>query len=64
MGGVLSIPDSEAKKKWDRENAVYVSIKLMKKNDADIIQKFESVPNRQGYIKSVVRQDIAKTKIE
>jgi len=62
--GVLSIPDSEAKKKWDKENTVFVGIKLFKATDTDILQKLENVPNRQGYIKSVIRKDIAEEKSE
>ena len=29
-------------------------------NDADIIKRLESVDNKQGYIKSLIRADIAK----
>jgi len=53
------MPDSEAKKKWDKENTVFVGVKLMKNADADILRKLENVPNRQGYIKSLIRRDIA-----
>ena len=59
--GGLSIPDSKAKKKWVREHTIMVTIKLNHNTDADIIRKLENIPNRQGYIKSVIRQDIAKT---
>jgi hypothetical protein len=30
--------------------------------EQDIIQKLESVPNKAGYIKSLIRADIAKQK--
>ena len=51
------MPDSEAKKKWDSENTVVVTMKLNKNTDADIIQKLDSVGNKQGYIKQLIRED-------
>ena len=60
----MSIPESEAKKRWDKENTTTVSLKLNHKTDADIIHKFEKVPNRQGYVKSAIRRDIAKEQKE
>ena len=35
-------------------------LKLHKVNDADIIEKLRSVPNRQGYLKQLIRGDVAK----
>lgn len=32
------MPDTPAKKKWDRENSVVFSVKLMNKTEADIIR--------------------------
>ena len=57
--GVLSIPDSEAKKEWDRANTQRVIMKLNKNTDSDIISRLEEVPNKQGYIKTLIRQDLA-----
>ena len=37
-----TMPNSEAKNKWDRENSIVFSIKLMKKTDADIIEFLNS----------------------
>lgn len=50
----------ESKTKWDKENTTVVTMKLNKNQDADIIEKLKSVPNRQGYIKQLIRGDIAK----
>ena len=50
----------ESKTKWDKENTTVVTMKLNKNKDADIIEKLKSVPNRQGYIKQLIRGDIAK----
>ena len=61
---MLSIGDSEAKKRWVRENTLMLGIRLNKNTDADIIKKLENVPNRQGYIKTVIRKDIAENESE
>ncbi len=34
-------------------------MKLMHSTDADILAKLESVGNKQGYIKALIRADIA-----
>lgn len=33
-------------------------LELHKENDADIIHKLETVDNKQGYIKTLIRRDI------
>lgn len=50
----------EAKARWDKENTVMVTMKLNKNQDADIIEKLNSVDNRQGYIKQLIKADIEK----
>lgn len=47
-----------AQKKYDAKNSYQVSIKLNRSTDADIIEKLEAEPNKQGYIKAVIRQII------
>ena len=56
---VLSMPDSEAKRKWVKENTTVVAIKLNNNTDSDIIKKLQETANRQGYIKTLIRQDIS-----
>ena len=34
---------------------------LNRKTDADILQKLSEVENKQGYIKDLIRKDIAKS---
>lgn len=50
---------SEAQKrasaKYDADNTVRITLKLNKKTDADIIQKLESEPNKNAYIKEKLR---------
>lgn len=44
-----------ASAKYDASNTVRITLKLNKKTDADIIQKLESEPNKNAYIKSKLR---------
>ena len=48
--------DSEAKKRYDEKTAVYISLKLNRNTDQDIIQILESAPNKQAIIKQALRQ--------
>lgn len=51
---------TEAKKRWDKENTRFIGLKLNKNTDAELIKKLESVPNRQGYLKELMKADIEK----
>ena len=44
--------------KYDRENTKRVFIKLNKNTDKDILDYLDSIPNKQGYIKSLIRKDM------
>ncbi len=46
---------------WDKANTTRIALKLQNRTDADILAKLESVGNKQGYIKELIRQDIART---
>lgn len=56
---------SEAQKKasarWDAANTIQVKLKLNKNTDVDILEKLDSVSNKQGYIKELIRADIARS---
>lgn len=45
-----------ASAKYDANNTVRITLKLNKKTDADIIQKLESEPNKNAYIKEKLRE--------
>lgn len=45
---------------WDKENCIRFNLKLNKNTDADIIEKLKNVESKQGYIKQLIRDDIAK----
>lgn len=47
----------EAQERYDKDNTVQFRLKLNKKTDADIIEKLNSVDNKQGYIKRLIRED-------
>lgn len=47
----------EAQERYDKENTIRITIKLNKKTEADIIEKLNSVDNKQGYIKRLIRGD-------
>lgn len=46
--------------RYDRTHRVSVMLKLNKGTDADILGKLASEPNKQGYIKDLIRADIQK----
>ena len=54
------MPDSEAKKKWMRDNFWTLSLKLHRKYDADIVAYLETVDEKQKLIKQAVREYMEK----
>ena len=46
--------------KYNKENTVQISLKLDRSTDADLIESLNRVANKQGYIKELIRRDIAK----
>lgn len=42
------------------KNIVRVVVQLNRNTDADILKHLEGVKNRQGYVKSLIRADIAR----
>lgn len=51
-----------ANAKYDAANTVQIKIKLNTGTDADIISTLEMKKNKQGYIKELIRKDIAEEK--
>lgn len=45
-------------KEYDASNTVQIRLKLNKKTDADILDRLDEVPNKQGYIKGLIRDDL------
>lgn len=46
--------------RYNKENTVQISMKLNRSTDADLIDSLNRVTNKQGYIKELIRKDIAK----
>lgn len=44
--------------RYDQENTRQIKMKLNIKTDADILKKLDSVSNKQGYIKALIRKDM------
>ena len=44
-------------------NAKGLYLKLNKIKDADILEALESLGNKQGYIKALIRQDLKESKL-
>lgn len=51
-----------SQQKYDKANTTQIRMKLNLKTDADILAKLESVGNKQGYIKALIRADIDANK--
>lgn len=49
-----------AQQRYDRENTVFVGLKLNKKTDKDIIEILSKVPNKQGFIKKILKEFVKK----
>lgn len=52
----------QAKAKWDADNTVQIKLKLNKHTDADILKQLDAMPNKQGYIKELIRADMKSGK--
>lgn len=46
--------------RWNKAHTTSIAIRFMHKSDQDILSKLESVPNKAGYIKRLIREDIQK----
>lgn len=59
-----SAAHNRATAKYDAVNTVQIRFKLNKKTDADIIAHLESLENRQGYLKDLIRADMKKIPVK
>lgn len=49
-----------ANRKYEAENTRQVHLKLNLRTDKDVLEKLDSVPSKQGYIKELIRADLKK----
>ena len=50
--------------KYDQNNTTQVKLKLNKKTDADLLEWIETLDNKQGTIKEIIRKHIANQKFD
>lgn len=55
---------SIAQAKYDSTHCKYYTLKMNLETDSDIIEKLSSVESKQGYIKQLIREDIARTRTD
>ena len=58
---MISEAKKAAKARYDEKTAVYVSMKLNKNTDDDIIKALENAENKQALLKAAIREYIKKT---
>ena len=56
----MAMTKTEIQNRYDAKNTKHYSLKYNLNYDADIIQKLSTVDSIQGYIKQLIRADIAK----
>lgn len=59
----MNMYESEAKRKWQKENTVFIGVKLQKSTDADILAFLQGKPN-QTTIKLALREYMKNHKEE
>ena len=50
-----------AQRKYDAANCKFYTMKFNRKTDADVIEKLDTVPSRQDYIRQLIRKDLTQT---
>lgn len=60
---MITEQQKRAQIKYDKTNTRQITFKFNLKTDADILEKLDSVENRQGYIKELIRNDMEAEKI-
>ena len=51
----MSMPDSEAKKKWDAKNVKIMTVKFFRKTDSDVINYLEG-KNKRNILCAALRE--------
>lgn len=56
---IISKENPTAKERYDKAKTKVYTIKVIKNTEADIIERLEREDNKAGYIKRLIRKDIA-----
>ena len=59
-GDMVTEAKKKANAKYDAGHTTQFMMKLNNSTDKDILEKLDSVENKQGYIKNLIRADISK----
>lgn len=54
------MPETKARAAWEAAHTTRITTKINHNTDADILEKLATVPNKQGYIKQLIREDIRR----
>lgn len=57
---MLTESQKKAQAKYDKANTRQFHLKLNRRTDGDVLEKLDSVPSKQGYIKELIRADLKK----
>lgn len=57
---VFTDASKESMRRYDAENTTQIKLKLNNKTDAEILEKLQSVENKQGYIKRLILEDLRR----
>lgn len=62
MKGLFQMPfDKNAyDRAYQKEHTIQIKMNLVRTTDADIIDWLNAQPNKQGYLKALIRSDIEK----
>lgn len=55
---MMSEARKRAQMKYNKEHTKQVTLRLNRRTEADIIDWLERIPNKQGYIKALIRSDM------
>ena len=56
------MPDSEAKKAWERDNVIQVKIKINRNQNPELYDQLQQDVSKSGLARDLMKQAIAKVK--
>lgn len=62
--GKASTAHLRATKKYEKKNIRQILLKFHKTHEAEIIEKLDSVPSKNNYIRQLILQDLEREKKE
>ena len=51
-----------SKKRYDKENIVRVAVGFNRRTEPELVERIEEEENKEGYIRSLVREDVERRK--